>query len=352
MTVRFHDLINLRSMKKNRLPFILGLTSGRIHPLVIGLLTCLFLFLVLTGVFLLEGLLLIPSNYASSAYMILTIGYVIFITRIIYNSHVKSFNRLLAASDLDEEAKLSYKQQIVNFRPMVVETLVAVAVGFFHAYLVSLNRVFNGSSDYIMYSIWIATDTMLLWLVITHSTALSVRNLRLMNKLSREIEIDILDMEKFMPLTKSGIISILGFIGAYSLLLIQDVSTLDLSGISIMPLLTNPAIIPLVPSILWMLITPLKGIRKRVSDAKEREIKLIDKAIEGDRKALEESRIGKNLENINVIDLINYKKMVQNTLEIPINLPTASRFIFYLIIPILTWIASSIVDKTISFIIG
>ena len=333
-------------MKPSTIPIILKITSGRISPLLVGILTIIILLLTLTAAFQLENVRLIPSNYSGSIYMILTTGYVLFITRVIYNSHLKGIEKLLTSSGLSDEQKGNYLDQMHNFPPLIGETITALTVGFLHAYLASLRFLFDGTAKLPLLNVWTGVGIMLLWLVITYSTALSIRNMRLLNKISREIEIDLLNMEKFMPLTKSGVISILGFIGAYSLLFIQNVRIVDLTTSSILPLITNPAMIPLIPCIIWMLVTPLKGLRKRVIEAKENEIALIDRAIEGDRGVLKESRIGANLDNINVIDLINYKKIILNTLEIPINLPTASRFVFYLIIPLLTWVASSIVDKS------
>ena len=156
------------------------------------------------------------------------------------------------------------------------------------------------------------------------------------------MKIDLINLDKLMPLTKAGITSTLAFIGAYTFLFIEGINISDFD---------NPALFVLIPSIIALIATPLKGIRKRIIHAKQDEIRLIDRAIDWDKEALKASRLQNNLANINVIDLINYKKTIESLIEIPLIIPTASRFIFYLIIPLLIWIAGSIVDKVIDYFI-
>ena len=107
-------------MKAPTLPPILKITSGRIPPLVVGILVVCFLAIILTLIFWLEGALLSLSNYSRYIFMMATTGYVVFITRVIYNSHVKGLDKLLIVSSLKEEEKeieegdLENKEETVN----------------------------------------------------------------------------------------------------------------------------------------------------------------------------------------------------------------------------------------------
>ena len=221
--------------------------------------------------------------------------------------------------------------------------LIPLGIGALHAYFSVFRWMLDGDFTYPTMLVYRGIQIIIIWVMIWQSTSTYLRNMTKMNKLSREIEIDILNTDRLMPLTSAGVISILAFIGAYTLLFIQGLNPTKFN---------NPALLPLIPSIIWMVITPLKGIRRRIIAAKEYEIALIEKGIDGDKEALLKSRIGKNLENINVVDLMTYKRLVNNTPEIPINIPTASRFIFYLVIPFLTWVAASVVDKAIDYLIS
>lgn len=328
-------------MSKNRLPLLL-LFTRRFHPIVPAVAFFALMMGILTLIFKIEGISIIVDNYKPTAIFSASFSYIIFVTRFIHNAHEKDFERLLDNSELSDEDKKGWVTKMANHRSQLIEILVAIGIGLVHAYLQGASSIFNGEAQFVIYAVWRSFQVVLIWVTVTMSTSIFIRNMTLINELSAQIKIDLLNMERFMPLTRSGVWSILSFVGLYSILFAQGVGRISL---------TDPAILVLGPTIYWMIRTPLKGFRKRVTEAKEAELKVIDAAIEGDHKALRESRISANLDNINVIDLINYKKMIQSTFEIPVNIPTASRFVFYLIIPLLTWIAASMVDKVIDYLI-
>jgi len=329
-------------MSQPKKSFLLRLSPDRVHPLIPALVIFALVNAIATVIFYLEGISIIIDNYEGILLFGTAFGYLLFIIRLIHNVHVKDYYKLLDSSDLDASSRQDWTDQMQNHRSQSVETLVAVAVGLLHSYLQGYDNILTGESTFLIYSIFRVLLNVTIWVMITQSTSLFIRNMTLLNELSAKIKIDLLNLEKFMPLTRSGVWSILGFIGVYTIIFGQGVASINLA---------DPAILVLAPTIFWMVRTPLKGFRKRVVKAKEVELQLIEAAIEGDREALKKSRISANLDNINVIDLINYKKMIQSTFEIPVNIPTASRFVFYLVIPILTWVAASMVDKVIDYLI-
>lgn len=330
-------------MRKAKQPFLLRLTNVSAPAWLVGLLTSTFFFLLQALVFELEGIRHTFELYSTTAYFTFTTGYLVFIARIINNNHEKGFLKLLSWTKLNENQKNGFLDEFYEQRLSWKEMLIPLAIGSMHAYLAVFRWMLDGDINYPIMSVYRGIQIIVIWLMIWQSTSTYLRNMTKMNVLSREMEIDILNTDRLMPLTSAGVISILAFIGAYTLLFIQGLDPTDLS---------NPALLPLIPSILWMIVTPLKGVRRRIISAKEREIELIEKGIEGDKEALKQSRIGKNLENINVVDLMTYKRLVNSTLEIPVNIPTASRFVFYLVIPFLTWVAASVVDKVIDYLIS
>ncbi|GAB5525169.1 MAG: hypothetical protein Roseis2KO_30410 [Roseivirga sp.] len=332
-------------MSKTRTSILLKITSGKIHPILISLLVLIGLAAILILIFKLEGIAFVKSNYEFYALFGVVFIYIILITRLIHNVHERDFQKLLTHANFEPDVRKEWANKMADHRSQWAEAFVAIAVGLLHSYLQGYSRLLDGTSRFVLYDIWGSLNIITLWVLITLSTSVFIRNMTLMNELSQKVAIDLLNMEKFMALTRSGVWSILAFIGAYSLLFIRGFD--NLSSIS----LADPAILVLGPSIFWMIRTPLKGFRKRVINEKEKELAIIDAAIEGDHDAMKASRIGANLSNINVIDLISYKRIIQNTLEIPVNIPTASRFVFYLIIPLLTWIAASMVDKVIDYLI-
>jgi len=331
-------------MKNPHTPLLLKLTSGKIPPIIVALLVPIPSIVALTLVFKTDNIALSWNNYESvSSFYVLSFGYLVYISHLINNSHKKQFNQLLEHAELNEEERAKWSWDFRNHRSLWIETLVAAMVGLGHAYFGLIRTILEGEARFEYLNWWRVFHLIMLWIVITQSISIYTRNMTIMNQLSRKIKVDLLNLQRFMPLTSAGIISMLAFTGVYAILFIFAFSINDLT--------TNPAMLVLVPTIIIMIQRPLKGVRKRIIEAKEKEISLIEAAIEGDNEALKQSRIGNNLENINVIDLISYKKTIENTLEIPVNIPTASRFVFFLIIPLLTWIAASMVDKFIDFLI-
>ncbi len=331
-------------MKKLHTPLLLKITSGRIPPFLVGIVVAILTIIITTVVFEVDGILKNWSNYWSQAgFYALAFGYLVYISRIIHKAHQSQFDELLGYAKLTDSEKNEFIEEFKNHRKIWVETFVAALVGIVQAYFGLLKFVIDETAKFPYLNIWKSILLTLLWVVITQSISIYTRNMVIMNKVSKDIEIDLLKLQQLMPLTKAGIVSILAFIGVYTILFSFAFDASDLT--------TNPAMFVLVPTIVVMIYRPLKGVRKRIIAAKEAEVNRIEAAIDGDIKALKASRIGNNLENINVIDLINYKKIIENTIELPVNIPTASRFIFYLIIPLLTWIAASMVDKVIDYLI-
>lgn len=331
-------------MKKPHTPLLLRLTSGKIPALVVGLMVSVPSLIALTIIFKVDNILLSWANYETVAsFYALSFGYLVYISHVINNSHKRQFEQLLKHADLSEADKTVWSDDFRTHRRLWTETLVAAIVGFGHAYFAIIRVILEGGAKFEYLSWWRAFHLIMIWVVITQSISIYTRNMTIMNKLSEHIKVDLLNLQRFMPLTSAGVISMLAFTGVYAILFIFAFNVNDLT--------TNPAMLVLLPTIWIMIRRPLKGVRKRIIEAKEKEITLIEAAIEGDNEALKQSRIGNNLQNINVIDLISYKKTIENTLEVPVNIPTASRFIFYLIIPVLTWIAASMVDKVIDFLI-
>lgn len=330
-------------MSKASQPFLLRLTSSQLPNWLVGIFTCVFFILLQALVFEIEGIRHSYRLYSTTFFFILTTGYLVFISRVINNNHEKGFLKLLSYAKLNESEKEANIQEFHDQKLSWKEMLIPICIGLLHGFFVNGANLSFDNVPYPFLKVYSIIQILIIWIMIWQSTSTYLRNMTKMNRLSRAIEIDILNTEQLMPLTSAGVISILAFIGVYTILFIESIDSIELY---------NPALLPLIPSIIWMVVTPLSGVRKRIISAKELEISLIEKGIEGDKEALKQSRIGKNLENINVVDLMTYKRLITATPEIPINIPTASRFIFYLIIPFCTWVAASIVDKAIDYLIS
>lgn len=329
-------------MGKSKNSVLLWVPDGRWYPLIAGIAVFSILMLLITAIIVLDNRPLVWQTYEFGTQFSLAVAFITVVTPIINKVHVRDLYFMLNEAELNDEEREAWNTKISRHYSLIVETLAAIGIALLHAYLQGYFILFTGTPRFFYSTIWGLTQIILMWVLITHSTSIFIRNMTLMNELSDRVKIDLLNLEKFMPLTRAGVWSILGFIGVYSILFAGGVDRIRI---------TDPSVLIIAPTIFWLIRTPLKGFRKRVVAEKERELAIIEAAIEGDHEAMKASRIGANLSNINVIDLISYKRIIQNTLEIPVNIPTASRFVFYLIIPLLTWVAASMVDKLIDYLI-
>ncbi len=329
-------------MSKAKNSILLRVPDGRWPPLVRGIIVFVVLMLLITGVIFSDDRPIVWETYEFGTQFALAVTFILIVTPIINRVHVRDLDYLLSISEMDEAETKIWKSKISQHYSLIIETIAAFGVALLHCYLQGYMVLFTGTPRFFYSAIWGAFQVIAMWILITQSTSIFIRNMTLMNELSAKVRIDLLNMERFMPLTRAGVWSILGFIGVYSILFAGGVDRIRL---------TDPSVLIIAPTIFWMVRTPLKGFRKRVVKEKERELAIIDAAIEGDHEAMKASRIGANLANINVVDLISYKRIIQTTFEIPVNIPTASRFVFYLIIPLLTWIAASMVDKIVDYLI-
>ena len=256
------------------------------HPLLVAFLFFALFMLSVCAVFYADSIKYIWSNFEFFVFFGLSIPYVIYVTHRINKVHIKDFYKLLDYSDLDSDRKSYWQQRLADHRSLWKESLVAVAVALLHAYLQGLFRLFEGQSRFFWLDVLGIVQLVVIWVLITQSNSIFIRNMTEMNKLSKEIRIDLLNLEKFMPLTRAGVWSMLGFIGVYTILFNESIEDVDL---------INPAVLVIIPTIFWMIYIPLKGFRKRVIQEKDKEIALIEASIEGEREQLKESRIRKNL---------------------------------------------------------
>jgi len=177
-------------------------------------------------------------------------------------------------------------------------------------------------------------------MVITQACALFVRNLKLFAKITEHVKINLLHVEDLTVFLKTGVRSALAFIGTYALFPLLGISKFE-------DMLLNPAVFIFIPIILAMILIPLLPLRRKIKKAKDHALSLINAAIKDKSASLKDSLIAKDYANLNIVDLITYKKIILNTKEVPINIPIVFRLLLYIIIPLLTWIAASLVDKII-----
>lgn len=159
----------------------------------------------------------------------------------------------------------------------------------------------------------------------------SVRLSRLSDRLE---SLDLLDLGPYEPLIRQGLTNallIIGMVSIMSLLGVESRYWAVLVGFWI-------AFIVLA----WVgMMLPLRGIREKISAAKDRELDWCKSALKVARDNLKSSAS----ENTSIDEIIAYKTMIENIRNWPFDNPTLVRFSLYLLIPLGSWLGGAFVER-------
>lgn len=166
---------------------------------------------------------------------------------------------------------------------------------------------------------------------------------RRMSRVGRElVTVDLLDPSRVAALPRWGLHSALLVIGALSLcaLLFYDfeaapqllftlaatvLGTLALAGFS--------------------LLLPVQGLRDNLRRAKRRELAWCHDEIQRTRQG------GARRSELSLSDLVAYRGLVESVREWPLDVPTVSRFVLYLVIPPASWLGGALVERLIDSLV-
>ena len=92
------------------------------------------------------------------------------------------------------------------------------------------------------------------------------------------------------------------------------------------------------------LLLPTRGVRRRLAEAKERELAAVHAALRGDDTALDGSLLSGRLERESVADLVAWARYVADLSTSPFTQATRLRFGLYLALPLGSWLGGALVD--------
>jgi hypothetical protein len=161
----------------------------------------------------------------------------------------------------------------------------------------------------------------------------SVRMSRLARKLNR---IELLDLSPLAPFTQQGLTNallVIGLLSIYSLMMLE-------TGFGRMMLVIGGA--TLVVAAL-ALMSPLRGVHKRIRQAKDAELRWITGAISTQRSALEDEDAGRRIGLM--ADLVAYRGLIEDVPEWPFTTSTYARLILYMLIPVAFWVLGVVAEE-------
>ena len=164
----------------------------------------------------------------------------------------------------------------------------------------------------------------------------SMRMSRLARKLNR---IDLLDLTPLAPFTRQGLTNALLLIGLLSISSLFLLET-GFGGMILRLGVTTlvMAALAVLPQVLW--------VRARIRQAKDEELRQINRAISTERSALEDPDAGRRLgRRWGPADLVAYRGLIQDVTEWPFTASTYARLILYMLIPVAYWVLGGIVEE-------
>ena len=156
-----------------------------------------------------------------------------------------------------------------------------------------------------------------------------------LSRLSEEFDsLDLLDLAPYQPLVRQGLINALLLIGGVSVMSLLGVESrygTVLAGFWITSIL-----------LAWVgLMLPLRGIRRKIREAKDRELDWCRRALIRERDNLKSGTDGQT----NIGQVVAYREMINDIRNWPFDNPTLARFALYLLIPLGSWLGGAFVER-------
>ena len=166
---------------------------------------------------------------------------------------------------------------------------------------------------------------------------------RRMSRLAIELKsIDLFDLKPLLPFTQQGLgnaLFLMGYVAISGLMLLTE------SGFGLISLVVGTAILAVAGV---TLVLPLRGVHRRITEAKESELEWVDDKLREQRGVL---KSGAERTSGDLSDLAAYRDLVRAVRDWPISTSSYVRFALYLLIPVISWAAAALVERFVDALI-
>jgi hypothetical protein len=234
-------------------------------------------------------------------------------------------------------------------RPLAVSALVSLGLGtlFLEEALSAISRALSERS---LFVVWIVLRGLLMWSVIGPSFYLFFKNASTMRRVGTEfLRLDLLDPDAIRPLARSGLRGVPFVV----VLAVTYVLILTTSASGARMLLGVGALQMLVIAVsLVLTLLPVSGLRRRIRALKGEELARIRAALAGNRAALAGSLLGDDAQAMGKLELLAWRRELEAVREWPFPAPVRARAFFWVFLPLLSWIASALVERGLDVVLG
>lgn len=201
-----------------------------------------------------------------------------------------------------------------------------------------LQALFAGETPTLIF-LWSLSIAVLTWIAILQTLTVLLSNILQFKRLGKyHTKINLLNADTLNIFSRVGISTLMLIAGSYTII---PIAYLDSSDLLVPALLSLMISLPLA---IFFLLAPIFALYHKIKEAKKQEENIITKAIEGDYEILKNSHLDLSKKPTQ-IDLILYRKFIEDVDEWPLDKRGSLRLLLYLLIPVLTWVASSFIDR-------
>lgn len=187
--------------------------------------------------------------------------------------------------------------------------------------------------------------TLLCWMTGTLLHAITSEGRRL-SALARSIpRIDLLDPGALAPFARQGLLSSLPGLILLSFLALNlgDRGWLWATGVlGVLAVAWTTAVV----------LLPMRGVHQRVQRAKRDELRRVNAAIRGDAAGLAGTAIARRAASAGLVDLIEYRRLVEGVPEWPLDPALRARLLLYVALPLGSWLGGALVERLIDAVLG
>jgi len=188
-------------------------------------------------------------------------------------------------------------------------------------------------------SFTVAASTLVVWLTMTCAVHALIDNARLFRRLTKHIEVDVLDTRALTPFGSMAVSSTLVVIGAQASFSIMWLGTMT------NPWTTIPGMIPTTGALLFLFFAPVWPIHVALKRAKQIELAHVQSSINRMR---ESDALGYN----DMSPLLSYRREILSIREWPFDVGVVTRLGLYLVIVPLTWIGAALIENLVDLFIA
>jgi hypothetical protein len=272
---------------------------------------------------------------AAALFFSVIIAYIIPVYHLITERTVAAFKELEPALVADTERIEQWRARITHKTARWTQWTLAFGLmaGLAHNLLLSgsptafLGR-FESAPEFA-----VVMGASLVWVVMLSVVVALIDNARLFNRLASHVDIDLIDTSPLTAFARVAVISTLALIGA------QAAYPILWIGPGFNAIASLPGFVATAPPMLFLLALPIWPIHKVIAAAKAAELGRINAQL---RAITNRATDADGLPAMN--QLLIYRREIAAVSEWPFNASVASRLVFYLVIPPLTWIAAGLID--------